>query len=217
MPKQALDNVVRKLNLSQRQAETLAKELKKAKVLKPNVKVTGYRYREERFVKYFTASEDNKYAYCNSVTGLMNELNIDYDIEQWRLFIDSSKSDLKAVLLYRDNSLKPLPLFYGIQMKETYESMKFILEKIDYDNHGWRLICDLKVVALVTGMQAGYTKHCCFLCLWDSRYRGNQYARKEWPNRDSRQVGQHNVHNEALIPIENILLPPLSFINFHNF
>lgn len=207
--KNVLDSVVRKLSLSQRQAETLAKELKKAKVLTPNVKVTGYRYREERFVQYFTASEDNKYAYCNSVTGLMAELNIDYNAEQWRLFIDSSKSALKAVLLFHDNSLKPIPLFYGLEMKETYESMKFTLEKISYDNHKWRLICDLKVVALVTGMQAGYTKHCCFLCLWDSRYRDNQYARKEWPNRENRQVGQHNVNNEALVPIESILLPPL--------
>ena len=107
----ALDNVVRKLNLCQAQAELLARELKIAKVLSPNVKVTGYRYREERFVKHFTFSEDNRFAYCNNVYGLMNELNIDYDPQKWRLFIDSSKSALKAVLLFHDNSVKPVPFF----------------------------------------------------------------------------------------------------------
>lgn len=46
MQKKPLDTIVRKLNLTQTQAEILAKELKKAKLLAPNVKVTGYRFRE---------------------------------------------------------------------------------------------------------------------------------------------------------------------------
>lgn len=90
---------------------------------------------------------------------------------------------LEAVLLSHDNSLRPVPVFYGIEMNETYGSMKFILEKINYASHMWRVICDLKVIG--------------------------QYAQKNWMKRDNRQIGQHNVINEALVPIENILLPPL--------
>ena len=32
------------------------------------------------------------------------------------------------------------------------------------------------MVALLTGLQTGYTKYCCFLCLWDSRATANHYV-----------------------------------------
>lgn len=102
-----------------------------------------------------------------------------------------------------------MPVFYAVEMSETYASMKFIFEKIHYDSHKWRISGDLKVIALVTGMQSGYTKYCCFICLWDSRYRGGQYSRKQWPERTVRCVGAENIANVPLVPINSILLPPL--------
>lgn len=209
VPKSTMDKIVRKLHLTQRGAETLARELKKAKVLDKNVKVTGYRFREEPFLPYFRVSDDNKYAFCHDIIGVMTARGIEYDSNQWRLFIDSSKSALKGVLLFHDNSLKPIPIFYAVEMAETYASMKFIFEAINYDGHKWRFCGDLKVIALVTGLQSGYTKHCCFICLWDSRYRGGQYARKQWPQRNDRRVGTQNIANVPLVAIESVLLPPL--------
>lgn len=209
LPQNALNKVVRKLNLSQKQAELLARELKSAKVLDPRVKVTGYRFREEPFIKYFVPSENNTYAFCHNIFGLMSARNVEYVADEWRLFIDSSKSGLKGVLLFHDNSLKPVPVFYAVGMKETYASMRFIFEKIHYDDHKWRISGDLKVIALVTGMQSGYTKYCCFLCLWDSRYKENQYSRKIWPDRTSRRAGSQNIAEISLVSIEKILLPPL--------
>lgn len=140
----------------------------------------------------------------------MKDLGIEYEANQWRLFIDSSKSALKAVLLFHDNSLKPVPVFYGIEMKEEYDTIKDILEKINYAEHNWRLSCDLKVVALVSGMQGGWTKFNCFICQWDSRFDSKiQYQTKIWPRRDRRRPGYQNIANDPLIPVENILLPPL--------
>jgi len=49
-------------------------------------------------------------------------------------------------------------------MKESYESMKLLLGKIKSDEFKWKLFGDLKVVALLLGMQLGYTKYCCLLC-----------------------------------------------------
>jgi len=46
-------------------------------------------------------------------------------------------------------------------MKKSYESMKLQLGKIKYDKFKWKLWSDLKVVAMLLGMQLGY---CCFLC-----------------------------------------------------
>ena len=56
-----------------------------------------------------------------------------------------------------------IPLAYAANMKESYENMKLLLGKIKYDEFEWTFCCDLKVVALLLGMQLGYTKYCCFL------------------------------------------------------
>lgn len=113
--KGVLDRIVRTLNLSQKQGEALARELKKSNALKDDVKVTAYHFREARFVPYFTVSDDKKHAYCNNVAGLVAEMGIKYDADDWRLFIDSSKSALKGVLLQHENIRKPIPVFTALK------------------------------------------------------------------------------------------------------
>jgi len=49
--------------------------------------------------------------------------------------------------------------------------MKLLLGKIKYDEFKWKLCGDLKVVALLLGLQLGCTKYCCLLCEWDSGTR----------------------------------------------
>lgn len=93
-------------------------------------------------------------------------------------------------------------------MSETYDSMKIILDKVCYTDHMWRISCDLKVVAMLRGLQGGYTKNMCFLCLWDTRFKGNQYETHDWLARDPTEKG-HNCVNDPLVPMENVLMPPL--------
>jgi hypothetical protein len=88
--------------------------------------------------------------------------------DQWRLFIDSSKVSLKVVLLHIGNRFPSIPLACAANMKESYESMNLLLGNIKYDKFNWKLCGDLKLVALLLGMQLRYTKYCCFLCEWDS-------------------------------------------------
>lgn len=64
-------------------------------------------------------------------------------------------------------------------------------------------------MALILGMQTGYTKYCCFLCEWDSRARSDHYIKQSWPLRSEYVLGQKNVKNEPLVPLEKIILPPL--------
>ena len=39
---------------------------------------------------------------------------------------------------------------------------------------------DQKVIAFLLGMQIGYTKHQCFLCLWNNRDDEQHYTEKDW-------------------------------------
>ena len=73
----------------------------------------------------------------------------------------------------------------------------------------WKLCGDLKVVALLLGMQLGYTKYCCFLCQWDSQDKKNHYVIKMWPKWASLTPGEKNVVSPPLVLPEKIYLPPL--------
>lgn len=87
--------------------------------------------------------------------------------------------------------------------------METILQKVEYEKHQWRICCDLKVVAMLCGLQGGYTKYMCFMCNWDSRFKQSQYDFRGWEARGEPQIGEKNVIRKALVPKENILLPPL--------
>jgi len=138
----------------------------------------------------------------------MEVLGHEYNPDQWCLFIDSSKVNLKVVLLHNGNRFPSIPLAYAANMRESYESMELLSGKIKYDEFKWKLCGDMKVVALSLGMQLGYTKYCCFLCEWDSQDKKNHYVNKLWPKQTSLTPGEKNVINPLVLP-EKIYLPPL--------
>jgi len=116
---------------------------------------------------------------------------------------------LKVVLLHNGNRFPSFPLAHAANMKESYESMKLLLGKIKYDEFKWKLCGDLKVVALLLGMELSYTKYCCFLCEWDSWDKKNHYVNKLWPKRTSLMTGEKDVVNPPLVLLGKIYLPPL--------
>ena len=131
--------------------------------------------------------------YYNDIDGLMATLRITHDPDEWRLFIDSSKTSLKAVLLHNGNVLPSIPVGHAVHLKETYDNMKQLLRCIKYGQNQWQLCGDLKVLAVLLGLQGGYTKYCCFLCEWDSRARESHYFTKVWPQQKSLEPGKKNV------------------------
>lgn len=204
-----LDYMVSKLELTQRKSEELASFLKRKNVLVDGVKVTAYRKRQLFFQQFYTANEDGSFAYCNDVEKLMNAIGIKYKADEWRIFIDAAKFHLKAVLLHQANKKPSIPIALCSDTKETYQKMKLILEKVKYQEHQWRVCCDLKVVSMLCGLQGGYVKYMCFLCDWDSRCKDNSYQVYSWQDRSLSDRGQANMINEPLVPREQIALPYL--------
>ena len=125
-----------------------------------------YRGRHEEFKNFFSL-EDGVMFY-NDICSVMEVLDHEYNPDQWRLFIDSSKVSLKVALLHNGNRFPSVPLAHAANIKESYKSMELMLGKSKYDEFKWKLCGDLKLVALLVGMQLRYTKYCCFLCEWDS-------------------------------------------------
>ena len=66
------------------------------------------------------------------------------------------------MLLHNGNKFPSLPLAYATNMKEKFENLKILLEKIQYFKYCWIICCDLKLIALLIGLQLGYTKFRCF-------------------------------------------------------
>ena len=203
-----LNDLVRDLNLSKKSAEILASRLKEKHCLQPGVTITSFRTREQDLLPYFT--EEDKLVFCNNVSGLLNCMGLsEYKPENWRLFIDSSKRSLKCVLLHNGNKFASVPIAHSTKLKEEYQNIKTVIEKISYAIHQWSVCVDLKMVNFLLGQQGGYTKYPCFICLWDSRAKTEHWIRKVWPLRENMEVGKANVIHEPLISRENILLPPL--------
>lgn len=114
------------------------------------------------------------------------------------------------MLLHNRNIKANVPIAFGWDKEESYGSIKNILELIKYNEHGWALCTDFKVVSLLMGLMRGNPKYPCHLCLWDSRWK-NQYEKKDWPIRTAanRKIDTFNIVADALVPAEKILLPPL--------
>ena len=176
-------------------------------LLAPRTKVTVYRRQSELFFNLF--SKDEGIFYCNDILELIHTLVENYDPNDSRLFIDSFKKSIETVLLHIRNILPFVPVAYSTTMKKTFQNLQFMLEKIRYSEHNWLICADLKVIAILTGLQLGYTKYCCFSCLWDSGARSENYVRKQWSPRLVSHPGQHNIANIFLVPQEKIILSPL--------
>ena len=61
-------------------------------------------------------------------------------------------------------------------LPETHGILK-TMHAIQYNRYKWDIRGDLKVVALLLGLQIGYAKYMCFVRLWDSRADKEHYTR----------------------------------------
>ena len=159
-------------------------------MLAPETKVSFYCYREKNLIEFFKMEEN--LLFCDNIE-LITAMGTSYTPSEWKLFIDSSKRSLKCVLLHNGNKLASVPIGHSIQMKETYENMKTILDRIKYTKHEWVMCGDLKVLSP------------CFLCLWDSRAKQDHWIKRKWPSREVFVLGEKNIKTVPLVDREKVL------------
>jgi len=141
-----LNDIVRDLKLSKKQPEFLGSRLKGWNLLCQDITVCFYHGHHEEFKDFF--SQEDGVFFCNDVCSTREVLGHEYNPDQWRLFIGSSKVRLKVVLLHNGNKIPSVPLANAANMKESFESMKLLLEKIKCNEFNWKLRGDVKVVAV---------------------------------------------------------------------
>ena len=145
-----LNGLIRDFDLPKCKAELLGSRLQQWKLLKENVRISVYFKRYEDLVPSFKM--ESGLVACTGTDGLMQKLSINQIPLEWRLFIDSSKLSLKAVLLHNGNTLPFIPAGHSVHNKESYENMKILMEAINYDKFKWQICGDLKVIALLLGL-----------------------------------------------------------------
>jgi hypothetical protein len=164
--------------LPKEKAELLGSRLKEKNLLAAGTSMYWDRSREQEFTIYF--SQDGALVYCCNIPGLMQKFGVEYKVHECRLFIDSSKRSLKAVHLPNGNNYASLPIGHSVHLKESYENLELVLTKIGYTADDWMICGDLKVLCILLGQQAGYTKYPCFMCEWGIRARSQNWEQKHW-------------------------------------
>ena len=204
-----LNDLTRDLNLTKESAQLLGSRLHERNLLAPSTTYFWYRNRDEEFRKYFGYDKDHSLVYYQDVSGLISTLGIAYFPAEWRLFLNSSVKSLKIVLLHNGNKVGSVSVGHSVKVTESYEDIRFVLESLQYSQHNWKICGDLKIISVILVLQAGYTKHPCFLCLWDLSADDRHYIQISWPPRTSFVPGLQNVKSACLVNPQNILLPQL--------
>jgi hypothetical protein len=127
-----LNDIVRDLNLSKKQAELLGSRLKSWNLLCQDTKCVY----TVGAMKNSRISSPWKMVLCFAM--MFVPLWHEYNPDQLHLFIHSSKVSLKLVLLHSGNKFSSVALAHAPNMKESCESMKLLLGKIKCDEFKWK-------------------------------------------------------------------------------
>ena len=136
-----LNGLIRDLELPKKNGRTLGIKVTTVEFTTP------LRTRNQEFEQFFKTV--GYFTYCKDIDGLFDAMHMRHSPEQWRLFIDASKTSLKTVLLHNGIKLPSIPVAYAPSPKETYTTVNNILVNVYYKKYDWEFCGDSKVIAVL--------------------------------------------------------------------
>jgi hypothetical protein len=127
----------------------LSSELQQWTFLYDTLKATGFHSRQRDVEQFFITQ--GELSACKNAENQVAAMNIRYNMQEWRLFIDCYMHGLTAVLLQKGQVLLSSPVAYTVHKKETYENMKEILSCVKCKTYQWHTCGDFKVTATLMG------------------------------------------------------------------
>ena len=96
---------------------------------------------------------EDDFVYCNNIQGLLSEMGLpEYNPDGRRLFVESSKLNLKCVLLHNGNKFACVLIGHSVIVKEHYLNVKMVLQKLRHSEHNWAICVE---VNFLLGQQGG--------------------------------------------------------------
>jgi hypothetical protein len=139
----------------------------------------------------------------------MQTFGVEYNVNERRLFTDSSKRSLKAALLHNGNNCTSMPIGHSAHLKESYENLELVLTKIGHSAHDWMIYGVLKMLRMLLDQHAGCTKCTCFMYEWDSTARSQHWEHIHWTPRTSPEPGSKNILRKGPFDPKELLLSTL--------
>ena len=122
-----LNDLVRDLGPFKESCEIVASRLGEHGTLDSGTKIK-FRDRDDLLIRFFTMEDD--LVCCNNIQGLPSEMGLpEYNPDEWRLFIDSSKRSLKCVLFHIGNKFACISIGHSVIVKEHNVNVKMVLKK----------------------------------------------------------------------------------------
>ena len=118
--------MIRDLTLNKQQSELLASSLQQWNLLAGDARASAFRKRAWELQQHFSMDK----GLCPDIKGLFDDLGLEYESTQWKLFIDAYLYSIKAVLLHIGNVLPSFPTGHSVTLKETSENLTFIMDRI---------------------------------------------------------------------------------------
>ena len=181
----------------------------KKTLLSDSAHISFFRNRHQEYLRFFSTMKD--VMYCADISQLLLKVGVPhYEAKDLRLFIDSSKRSLKCVLLHNGNQFASVFIAHSTTLEEKSEAVKYVLEKIGYDQHKRFICANLNMLNFLLGQQSSFTTYPCFLCMWDSKDLPQYYTKKDWPLREELvPCKERNVINNPLVNRDRIFFSPL--------
>ena len=117
------------------------------------------------------------------VDGLFKALNMSQCSGERRLFIDSSKVSLKAVLLHNGNVLPSIPVAHQFGIKESDVSMKQLLQYMQWTHTSRKFVRTWKSLHVCLDCRSGTLNFLVF-CVSGTAEARHFIVKRIWPLRE---------------------------------